>query len=339
MKPRVIILTILFSIILPLISYSKGLGPFDIPPLGSNEIFREIPAFVSPTEHAEKKIRFNVSTRCLNTWTYNIETDNESPDEDPQPSYGSFLVDMESYSIFPRISFKANDNIRFEAILPVVHQTGGILDGAIEKFHDTFLLGQHHRSEWQRNETSLMYIEPDGKTLTHYDESDLRGVFIGNLTLGTSFQTKKLPLPANIRVLMTFPTTNMPVSFDGKSYNTTVQTSFSWKRRKLIGYHGIGITHFSNSRAHGMRLKKKRFSLLNSFEYQKSDSFSFILHIVSASPVADYPKLDEPVIGMTLGFKAFVGRGVFELGIIENLFFFDNSPDIGIHLGYSIGLF
>ena len=39
---------------------------------------------------------------------------------------------------------------------------------------------------------------------------------------------------------------------------------------------------------------------------------------------------------VTLGWKwEAVQRGVLEVGIIENLISFDNSPDFGIHVGFS----
>jgi len=53
---------------------------------------------------------------------------------------------------------------------------------------------------------------------------------------------------------------------------------------------------------------------------------------VVASSTADYPELDNPIIELTLGFKKRIRNGVLEFELIENLFFFDNSPDIGAHV-------
>jgi hypothetical protein len=58
----------------------------------------------------------------------------------------------------------------------------------------------------------------------------------------------------------------------------------------------------------------------------------------TASRVADYPELDEPVVEFSMGFKTILGPGVLEFGLIENLFFVDNSPDCGVQLGYTLKL-
>lgn len=76
---------------------------------------------------------------------------------------------------------------------------------------------------------------------------------------------------------------------------------------------------------------------MNTFEYLFSNEMSFIVQIAAASATADYPEFDSPVVETTLGFKRKLPYGVLEFGLIENLFFFDNSPDFGFHVGYSVG--
>ena len=44
----------------------------------------------------------------------------------------------------------------------------------------------------------------------------------------------------------------------------------------------------------------------------------------------------DPTVEVTLGAKwEFLAGTVAELGLIENVLFFDNSPDFGIHFGVS----
>lgn len=344
MKLIKILITLFFIFSLHLMSFAEGLGPFDLPPLGNIEVFREIPSFVFPTEQHDKKVLVNISTRCINTWTYNIESNSETHfTKDTTGDYplerGTFILDMESYTVIPSVSIKVSEKLSVEAIVPIIHQTGGIFDHSIEKFHDMFGLGQNHRKDWEKNTIRYTYIEPDGQTTTYHNEQDLRGIFLGNITAGASYKTKNFLFPACLRLLVTFPTSETPVPIGKDSYNTTLQAIFSWEKQNIVGYHGIGLTHFSNSTSNGINLMKNRLAVLNTFEYKKSKTFSLIIHIVSASPVADYPMLDNPIIEMTLGFKKKIGTGILEVGFIENLFFFDNSPDVGVHIGYSIGFF
>lgn len=323
---------------------AKGLGPFDLPPLGSSEFFRELPSFIAPSVDNPQRLNVSVTARILNTWTHNIETESDTPylwdgNENYPFEHGSFLSDMETYTTSTHFSYNTGHQIHLETIIPVIYQDGGFLDRSIEEFHETFGIGQHNRRDWERDGISLIYLNPDGETTTIYDSDDLRGVFLGNIVTGASWHTDSFSLPFCFRLLATLPTSTMPVTFDGGGAYTTFQTSFFWNVENLVFYHGAGATAFHNSKSHGLNLHQVRVSLQNTIEFRITDSFSFIAHLVSASPVADYPELDKPVVELTMGVKKKLGPGIFELGVIENLFFFDNSPDVGIHLGYSLPLF
>ncbi len=58
---------------------------------------------------------------------------------------------------------------------------------------------------------------------------------------------------------------------------------------------------------------------------------------ISESPFADLnlENLNTLSSQVTLGFKKAFGPNVFFLGLTENVANFDNSPDIGIHLGFT----
>ena len=105
-----------------------------------------------------------------------------------------------------------------------------------------------------------------------------------------------------------------------------------------MGYHGAGVTFYGTRGDDELDLQARRFSMMNSLEYAWSDWFSLLAHVVMASAAADYPELDKPIVKLTLGFKKRLGRGVLEFGLIENLFFFNNSPDAGFHAAYTVSI-
>ena len=52
--------------------------------------------------------------------------------------------------------------------------------------------------------------------------------------------------------------------------------------------------------------------------------------------VEDFAPFSDPSNELTLGWKwEVVHNGVLEVGLIENIVSFDNSPDFGLHVGYS----
>ena len=121
--------------------------------------------------------------------------------------------------------------------------------------------------------------------------------------------------------------------------DTTLQVSLAWHRGRFCGYHGGGATFYGSDGIDELNLRKRRYTMLHAVEYMTSPSFSWVLHLVAASPAADYPELKNPVVELTFGFKKRFRKGVLECGLIENLFFYDNSPDIGVHLAYTFAAF
>ena len=98
--PRAILI-LLFYLCFTAQAHADGLGPFDLPPLGSSEFFREMPSFIPPAIGDTSKVKINFTTRILNSWTYNIESSSDEPylwdgREDYPFEHGSFLSDMET---------------------------------------------------------------------------------------------------------------------------------------------------------------------------------------------------------------------------------------------------
>lgn len=331
----------LVALCLPSSVPADGLGPFHLPAVGFSELFRETPMFTSPFDHRSGRVQFNTTVRWFNVWTFNVKAE-ERYDWDTHPDdfpfeHGSFLVDMETVSFNPRISVKLSDRLRVDATIPVVHQCGGVLDGFIEGFHDTFGIGQHNRDKWERNGTYLIYVSPKGEIID--SSRDIPGTYLGNMVIGGSYRLKDAGPAVGLNMLCKLPTANMEDGWQQNGIDLTLQTSLAWNNGSFNGYHGIGLTFYGSEGVQELKLKKKRYTLLNTVEYMLSPSFSLLAHLVAASPTADYPELDNPVVELTIGFKKRLGKGVLEFGLIENLFFYDNSPDIGVHAAYTFSAY
>ena len=347
-KPLIVYLLRLWKIFLfyavvfaPNMVLADGLGPFHLPAVGFGEMFRETPMFIAPDDHQAGRVQINMAVRWFNVWTFHVEADQsydweEDPDTFPF-KHGSFLLDMETVSFNPRVSVKVTENVCLEATVPVVYQTGGILDSVIEGFHDTFGIDQHNRDQWERNGTSLMYVSPEGEIIDSSD--DVSGTFIGDIVVGGSYRVRGFGPALGIRVLCKLPTSTMDDGWDQNGIDVSTQASVSWHSDQIYGYHGVGVTFYGSDGIDELKLKRQRYSMMNALEYSWSPTFSLLAHLVVASPTADYPELDNPIIGLTLGFKKQIGNGVFEFGLIENLFFFDNSPDIGVQAAYTFAAF
>lgn len=322
---------------------SKGFalpkGPFYLPALGASETIRTVPAFVAADEHKNEKFKMNTSFRWVNLWVFHVESEeqfywqNSDPDTFPF-EYGTYLIDVEIYTLNQRVSYKVLDNLSIELIIPVHHYSGGSMDGFIEGFHSMFSIGQHNRTDWYRDETSLFFVDRNGDML--YDGERIDGTYVGNCEIGGAINIFQDSYDMSMRFLLKLPTSQERSLFDQNSFDMTLQGLFSWHSGKWSGYHGIGITRFGSEGNGTIEFYRLRASSMNTFEYRLSNKTSIIFQTVTASAIADYPEFDSPVVETTLGFKRKLYYGIIEFGLIENLFFFDNSPDFGIHVGYSL---
>lgn len=317
---------------------ADGLGPFFLPAIGTDESYREIPAFVSPNDHTEGRFQLNTTARWTNIWAYHIESDKpydwDKPAKEQELKHGSFFIDVERLTVTNRISFRATDALGFEATIPFVCQGGGIMDGFIEGFHKTFGIGQHHRTDWDRDDASFDVVNKNG--VLDDANGHVSDTYFGNIQVGASYRfLNRWPI-SMVRILAKLPTSNYSESLEFRGYDVTLQGSTAWQWGRFLGYHGAGVSYFGDRGPKDVDFKRVRYSMMNTGEVMLSPEFSLILHTVAATAAADYPELDEPIIEVTLGFKKVLGAGVFEFGLIENMIYYDNSPDFGLHAGYSI---
>ncbi len=318
----------------PLQAAQDGLGPFFLPPLGIAEDFRQIPEFVDPDEHASGRVQLSYIGRWINVWAYNNELHiplKEWNNVYTTPAhYGTFLLDYEGYMAGVRASVLVGDAVSLEVKVPVYYITGGKLDGSIEAFHSALDIGQHRRDEWPRNETHLMYVTPWGSKVVAGSDA-MRGAYLGDISLGAAWHIRAGNPSVGLRLTTVVPSADVPETSDSGS-RYTLQLTASWQHGSFCGYHGIGYTRYNSTGIASLNLKKWRLSLLSALEYRINHDWSLIAHGMVASAAADYPRLDKNVIELSCGFKRRFENYVLEFAFVENLFFYDNSPDIGFHV-------
>ncbi len=327
-----IIPLLLFPLNLRASSY-EGLGPLNLSPVGLSDVFRSIPSFVAPNDHPEGKLQITFTTRMINIWAYHLVPDVSLPVIDQYPPYpflyGSFLLDMEIYHMCMRASFMSSPNTRLELIVPVEYQGGGITDRPIEGFHRLFNLTQHRRDQWPRSRCYFMFVTPYGQRVT-YGSGDIGGFYIGNIGLGGSWKIRASSPALSLRLLVNLPTTNEPYPFD-EGLSVTAQASLSWRHGNLFFYHGLGYTWYESDKRY-IDVKTGRFSFMTAIEYAMTRNFSIVLNSIAASPTADYPELEDYIVEVSVGLKKRLKTSTVEFDLIENLLYYDNSPDFGLQL-------
>ena len=77
--------------------------------------------------------------------------------------------------------------------------------------------------------------------------------------------------------------------------------------------------------------------MLGALEWRNDPRSSWVLQYLLSEAVSDsVAPFDDATHELNLGWKGELGDGyVLELGLLENAFVVDNSPDVGFHFGLS----
>ena len=102
-------------------------------------------------------------------------------------------------------------------------------------------------------------------------------------------------------------------------------------------YGTLGYSFFGQDDFRGLELKDTQATFLVAFEWRFRPKQSLLVqYLITEGLVEDFAPFSDNSNEITLGWKMEVTQhGVFELGLIENLIEFDNSPDFGFHVGYT----
>ncbi len=308
-------------------------GPLHLPAIGLTEVFEFSPLILGPDETRYKKISYNFSFRWVNIWAYHIESDipfEKGMDIDSFPfKYGTFLMDVEAMCFSHTISYGLTDRFDLSLNIPLMNLSGGVMDGFIERFHETFGIGQHRRKEMPRNQSQFFYVDKQGNQ--HWlRKADWEGFNLGNIAVYSGYRIRDCSPAFSIRAAVKLPTISTEIPTGQKGVDGSLLYSLRWRWKNLRCYHGGGATYFSDAGDEPVHYYHWRFSSATTLEYPTRYNFSILAHIVLNTPAADYPALDDYVLEISLGYRKKISRYLFSFALIENLFWYDNSPDFGL---------
>lgn len=247
-----------------------------------------------------------------------------------------YLLDYEMLRSGLSAAYGLSDTLQVDAEIVDYERFGGGMDSFIQGFHRAFGIDEGGRTSVPSNDFSFRIKDASGQTV------DLDGSNEG------SFARKlQLTLQHNI----TCGTYNLPAV----SYSLTIQTklgstediqnenpahagfSISLAKRfgEVYGYIGLGYSWFGNESFHTVELKDTQWSVLAVVEWRFSPHMSLLAqYLISEGVARNLGAFSDPSNEITLGWKyEFSMAAVLEIGLIENIITFDNSPDFGVHAG------
>lgn len=299
-----------------------GSGPLNTPSLSAGNFFRSTGYIASPSRVPEGSWGLLTSLSWVNTW--NVEQDN-------------FMIDGEWLHLAARLSYMLKTDVELGVNIPFLGRTGGFADGFIEEFHNIFDLGNACREDYSRNQNIVDIRGPDDRHVHLEGEqwglSDMSLFASWTVTKGGRF------LPCVVvggeAILPTGDEDKLLGS--GKPvFDVSTLLSKRINTTPCLLFLGTSVSYSDNNKMAGIDTRKTQFVVLSGLEYEWNNRLSIILQNLITSPIVEkYYEFSKPTNELNIGLRIRDDfQGEWEISFQENLFYFNNSADVGVHVAY-----
>jgi uncharacterized protein DUF3187 len=251
----------------------------------------------------------------------------------------NYELDIETALFDVTFHYKLSRDWTVYGIVSGITYQGGFLDSTIESFHDTFGFSSFGRPAIARNQASLVYDLKGAQTVFLEKPTDggfLDPVIGARYTGWQPFDSWRLSLEAATKLAVGGE--RLLLSTGKTDYG--VQASLQHPGIRHAFYIDVAAVYYSGADQPAPQESQVIPTLVLGYEYQLTARTNLNLQAyVSTSPYTDeVTDLDE-LTGMkyqyTLGVRHRYDNMIFTFGFTENVQNINNTPDIGLQLGFA----
>ena len=280
----------------------------------------------TPSTLADDQWQVRAALTWVNTWALDREFD--SPDN-------LFFLDYEMLQGTVSAAYGITDTLEIEGEFQNRSRFGGHMDGFIQGFHDLFGIDQNDRDEVPKGLFRFDLTPSDGRPEVSLANAK-RGSFVQ--ALGVSIQHNVTCGTSRLPAFSYSGTIRLSDSDDlGTELDLGLSVAVARRFGAIYVYGTLGYSWFGEDDFYGLELNDTQGTFLAAVEWRFLPRQSLLLQLlITEGLIDDLDSFSDMSNELTIGWKwQVIPKGVLELGIIENLVSFDNSPDFGFHIGYS----
>jgi Protein of unknown function (DUF3187) len=299
-----------------------GLGPLLLRAQSPVAILR-----LSPTPEVPETLqagRWEVES--LTSW-------NNYFDADP----GRYTIDAETVRLSTTVGYGVSDRWDVRVSVPVSYRGGGVLDRFIEGFEGVIGMSNPDRKLAPRNRFLVEIHGRDGRVFRRAGGD--AGWGLEDSVLAARYQLA--PGDASHPAILVAVGIKLPTGREASLYSSggvDVGAGIFLGQRLSDHFHLYGsfaLMRYATMEMAGVQLTSAQESLFAALEYRHSRRTSWLLQTVVTTPGAEhFGGFSKRTYEVSAGFKHVLRPDLLEeASVSENLFIFDNSPDVGVHLG------
>lgn len=246
----------------------------------------------------------------------------------------TYLIDGEWLVADLTLTHALSDNFRLSAGFPIVGRFGGFGDGAIEWFHRTVGVGNADREKFPRNQFHLRMVGPNGRIVEDHEDSWGIGdiPFYGTVIIR--------PHRGSGPVLFANLGFTVPTGDEGRLeglgrllWGGSALAFQRLGRSAWVAYGGASFSYAQSRKLADIELRSEEFGFLAGLRFEISPRTALLVQYLGTSPVAhSYYSFSDFTHEVNAGVKHRISeRLIVEAAVVENIFRFSNSADVGIH--------
>ena len=249
-----------------------------------------------------------------------------------------YLIDAEIHELTFRGALGLCENFELSLEIPLRYTSGGILDNMIEEFHNIMGIGNANREDFEQNKFNFEFNLGGTEDCWRKTGAEQIGWGVGNGVFGLSYDLTDLfnnELSAVFTFNLKLLTTTRTKFFETQAIDIGMSASFLKSYKSFHFYLSPGAAYFKDKAIVGIEINQWHLSNLIALEYHKFNSKnSWIIQILSENGTAkSFSQFSENTYEVLIGYKYRINEKVlFEIAVLENAFYFNNSPDFGLHL-------
>ncbi len=303
-------------------SPAVGLGPLRLRAQSPLAILRLSPTPETPTTLVQGQWQLDLLTSWNNYFDYDAER---------------YTIDAEMLRFTLGAAYGVTPRLELRTSIPLSYRGGGILDRLVENVEGLLHVPNHDRKRFPRDRYLVLIKGPGGRTFELSGRD--AGWGLEDVTASARYQLARgtATTPAIAASLtLKFPTGRPSSLFSSGGYDVAAGLSAGQRIGRFNAYGSVVAMHYATTQLAGIRLTPNQLSYFAGLEYRRSPRMSWLLQTLVTSPGAEnFGDFSKNTYEITLGFKRILNpRLLLEASVLENLLIFDNSPDVGFHVGF-----
>jgi thioredoxin-related protein len=303
-----------------------GYGPLALPSQSPFQALRLAMRPRTPSTLGKGQFEGRVTSTWVNIWA----VDDGPIDE------RDYTLDFEMLQTAVTLAYGILDTLEIEGEFQNRSRFGGSMDNLTQGFHDLFGVDQNGRDTVPKGEFTLQ-LAPPGQPAVAVSRDD-RGSFSRSVQASIQHNVTcgNAKLPAFSYSLSTRLET-LDAEDLGSDLDVGVSVAASRRFGRIYLNATLGYAWFGQDNFRGIELNDTQYSWLLAMEWRFRPKHSLLVQHLSTEGLIDgFAPFSDASNEITLGWKwELRRRGMLEVGLVENIIEYDNSPDFGIHLGFS----